>query len=174
MPIEFLNLTAAIIRLPERLIFTVSVYVEEDNVSALDDACNHLLDTITKIRQDTGVVVEILIIKNFNRHNQLWKENNVSLERQGEVDLIVDLINKYTLSSLLRQNTKIWYSRGHSGDCESTIDLILASGNLTDSVIRYTMLGTEYGSDYCTIETVFDTPWSLPKYQKQFLLKNIP
>jgi hypothetical protein len=48
--IESLDLMAAVIRLPEQLIFMASVYVEGGNASALDDACNHLLNTITKVR----------------------------------------------------------------------------------------------------------------------------
>jgi hypothetical protein len=32
----------------------------------------------------------------------------MALERQGEADLIINLINKFTLSSLLKQGTKIW------------------------------------------------------------------
>jgi hypothetical protein len=71
VPIESPDLTAAVIRLPERLIFMASVYVEGGNASALDDACNHLRDAITKVRRDTGAVVEVLVIGDFNRHNQL-------------------------------------------------------------------------------------------------------
>jgi hypothetical protein len=83
-----------------------SVYVEGGNASALDDACNHLLNTITKVQRDTGTVVEILIMGDFNRHDQLWGGDNVSLGRQGEADPIIDLMNECTLSSLLKQGTK--------------------------------------------------------------------
>ncbi|KAI3037946.1 hypothetical protein CBS147353_11917 [Aspergillus niger] len=174
VPIESPDLTAAVIRLPERLIFMASVYVEGDNASALDDTCNHLLNAITKLRRDTGAVVEILIMGDFNRHDQLWGGDDVSLGRQGEADSIIDLMNEYALSSLLKRGTKTWHGGGYSGDCESTIDLVLASENLTDSVIKCAILGTEHGSDHCAIETVFDAPWSLPKHQGRLLLKNAP
>lgn len=59
----------------------------------------------------------------------------MSLGRQGEADLIIDLINEFALSSLLKRGTKTWQGGGHSGDCESTIDLVLASENLTDSMV---------------------------------------
>jgi hypothetical protein len=65
------DITAAVIRLPERVVFTVSVYVEGGNVSALDDTCSRLRGAITKVRRDTGAVVDILIIGDFNRHDQL-------------------------------------------------------------------------------------------------------
>lgn len=71
MWIESPDLTAAVIRLPERLIFIASVYVEGGEVSALIDAYDHLRKAIIKVRRDTGAVVDIIIIGDFNRHNQL-------------------------------------------------------------------------------------------------------
>lgn len=71
VPIESPDLAAAVVRLPERLIFIALVYVEGGNTSALDDAYNHLRNAITKVRRDTGAVVEVLIIGDFNRHDQL-------------------------------------------------------------------------------------------------------
>ncbi|KAI3001542.1 hypothetical protein CBS147482_6867 [Aspergillus niger] len=174
VPIESPDLTAAVIRLPERLIFMASVYVEGDNASALDDTCKYLINAITKVRRDTGAVVEILIMGDFNRQDQLWGGDDVSLRRQGEADPIIDLMNECALSSLLKRGTKTWHGGGYSGDCESTIDLVLASDNLTDSVIKCAILGTEHGSDHCAIETVFDAPWSLPQQQGRLLLKNAP
>ncbi|KAJ5152514.1 hypothetical protein N7492_009794 [Penicillium capsulatum] len=174
VPIESPDLTAAIIRLPERLIFMASVYVEGGNASALDDACNHLLNAITKVRRDTGAAVEILIMGDFNRHDQLWGGDDVSLGRQGEADPTIDLMNEFALSSLLKRGTKTWHGGGQSGDCESTIDLVLASENLTDSMVKCDILGTDHGSDHCAIDTVFDAPWSAPKHQERLLLKNAP
>ncbi|KAI2868281.1 hypothetical protein CBS11852_11371 [Aspergillus niger] len=174
VPIESPDLTAAVIRLPERLIFMASVYVEGENASALDDTCKYLINAITKVRRDTGAVVEILIMGDFNRQDQLWGGDDVSLRRQGEADPIIDLMNDCALSSLFKRGTKTWHGGGYSGDCESTIDLVLASDNLTDSVIKCAILGTEHGSDHCAIETVFDAPWSLPQHQGRLLLKNAP
>lgn len=69
--IESPDLTAAVIRLPKRRIFMVSVYVEGGDAPALHDACNRLRKAITKVRRDTGTVVEAVIIGDFNHHNQL-------------------------------------------------------------------------------------------------------
>jgi hypothetical protein len=102
VPIESLDLTAVVIRLPKQLIFIASVYVEGGNASALDNTCNHLLNTITKVQRDTGTVVEILIMGDFNQHNQLWGGDDVSLGRQGKADPIINLMNKCALSSLLK------------------------------------------------------------------------
>lgn len=172
--IESPDLTAAVIRLPERRIFMASVYVEGGDASALDDACDHLRKAVTKVRRDTGAVVEIMIMGDFNRHDQLWGGDEVSLGRQGEADPIIDLMNEFALSSLLKRGTKTWYGGGQSGNCESTIDLVLASDNLTDLMIKCAIHGTEHGSDHRAIETVFDAPWSAPKHQERLLLKNAP
>jgi hypothetical protein len=125
--IESPDLTAAVIRLPERLVFIASVYVEGGVASALSDACDHLRKAIAKVRRDTGAVVEVMIVGDFNRHDQLWGGDEVSLGRQGEADPIIDLMNELALSSLLKRGTKTWHGGGQSGDCESTIDLALAS-----------------------------------------------
>jgi hypothetical protein len=67
-------------------------------------------------------------------------------------------MNECALSSLLKQGTKTWHGGGHSGDCESTINLVLALEDLTDSVIKCAILRMEHGSDYYAIKTIFNTP----------------
>ncbi|KAJ5198762.1 uncharacterized protein N7498_007879 [Penicillium cinerascens] len=134
--IESPDLTAAVIRLPERRIFIASVYVKGGDASALDDAYDHLRKAITKVRRDSGTVVDTMIMGDFNRHDQLWGGDEMSPARQGEADPIIDLMNEFGLSSLLKRGTKTWHGGEYSGDCESTIDLALASENLTDSMIK--------------------------------------
>jgi hypothetical protein len=121
VPIESPDLTAAVIRLSERLIFVAPVYVERGDVQALRDTCNHLREAITKVRRDTGTVVEVMIVGDFNRHDQLWGGDDVPLERQGEADPIIDLMNEYSLSSLLKRGTKTWLGGDHGGYHESTM-----------------------------------------------------
>ena len=77
-------------------------------------------------------VVDVVIAGDFNRHDQLWGGDGVSLERQGEVDPIIDLMSEFALSSLLRRGTKTW----HGGDYETTIELVLASEELTTSATK--------------------------------------
>jgi exonuclease III len=157
------DLTAAVIRLPERLIFMASVYVEGGDAHTLHDACNHLCKAITKVQRDRDTVVEVMIIGDFNHHNQLWGGDNMSLERQGEADLIINLMNEFTLSSLLKQGTKMWHGRGLGGDYELTIDLVLASENLIDSLAKCAVHETEHGSDHQAIKTVFNALWPTPQ-----------
>ncbi len=92
------------------------------------------------------------------------------MERQGEADPIIDLMNEFALSSLLRRGTKTW----HGGDYDTTIDLVLASEELTDSVVKCAIHRTEHGSDHHAIKTVFDVSVPEPKHQEWLLLKNAP
>lgn len=50
MPIESLDITAALIQLPERLLLVVSIYVQGGGVRALEEACNNLRKVITDTR----------------------------------------------------------------------------------------------------------------------------
>jgi hypothetical protein len=96
------------------------------------------------------------------------------LERQGEADPIINLINKLALSSLLKQGTKTWQGGGLGRDYESTINLVLASENLTDSMLKCAIHGTEHSSNHRAIKTVFSVPVPVSKQQERLLLKNTP
>ena len=54
--------------------------------------------------------------------------HNWTTLRQGQGDLIINLMDEYSLVSLLLRGTKTW----QLGDAESTIDLVLASAKLAD------------------------------------------
>ncbi|KAJ5593498.1 hypothetical protein N7537_010402 [Penicillium hordei] len=148
VPIESPDLTAAVIRIPERLIFMASVYLERGDAAALDNACDRLRKAINEVRQDAGTVMEIMIVGDFNRHDQLWGGDDVSLIGQGEADPIINLMSEFALCILLKRGTKTWHGGGQSEVCESTIDLVLASTNLTDSMVKCAIHGTEHCSDH--------------------------
>ncbi|GKU15961.1 unnamed protein product, partial [Fusarium langsethiae] len=152
VPIDSPDVTAAVVRLPDRLVFTASVYVPGGDTQALQDTCIKLGRAITEVRRRSGRAVDVVITGDFNRHDQMWGRDDVAVERQGEADPIIDLMNDFMLRSLLRRGTKTW----QSGDYETTIDLVLASEELADANIKCAIYGTEHGSDHRTIETVFD------------------
>ena len=170
VPIVSPDMTAAILRLPDRRVLVVSVYVPKEDPQALRSACNDLRRIITDTRRNAGTAVDVVIAGDFNRHDQLWGGDDVSLERQGEADRIIDLMNEFALRSLLRRGTKTW----HGGDYDTTIDLVLASADLADTTVKCAIHGTEHGSDHRAIETVFDTLVPVPKQQDRLLLKNAP
>ncbi|KAK7582830.1 hypothetical protein V3481_012128 [Fusarium oxysporum f. sp. vasinfectum] len=170
VPIDSPDVTAAVIRLPDRLVFTASVYVPGGDAQALQDICTKLRKAIREVRRRSGRAVDLVIAGDFNRHDQMWGGDDVSVERQGEADPIIDLMNDFMLRSLLRRGTKTW----QSGDYETTIDLVLASEELADANIKCAIHGTEHGSDHRTIETVFDISVPAPKQEERLLFKNAP
>ena len=170
VPIQSPDITAAVIRLPDRLVLVASVYVPGGDPRALREACNNLRETVMEVRRSTGMVVEVVIAGDFNRHDQLWGGDDVSLVRQGEADRIIDLMSEFALSSLLPRGTKTW----HGGDYETTIDLVLASEELAASTVKCSIHRTEHGSDHRTVETVFDISVPVPRHQERLLLKNAP
>ncbi len=102
------DMTAAIIRLPERLVLVASVYVPGPDAHALRDTCDNLQKAIQEVRRKANTVVEVVVVGDFNRHDQLWGGVDVAMERQGEADPIINLMNEFTLSSLLPRGTKTW------------------------------------------------------------------
>ena len=69
MSIESPDLTAAVIRLPERLIFMALVYVEGGDTAVLLEIYDYLRKAIIEVRQDTGIALEIIIVGDFNRYD---------------------------------------------------------------------------------------------------------
>ena len=94
----------------------------------------------------------------------------MTLVRQGEADPIIDLMTEHALSSMLPRGTKTW----QCGDYETTIDLVLASKELADTVLRCAAHDTEHGSDHRMIETVFDSSVPVAQQGERLLLKNAP
>jgi hypothetical protein len=78
-------------------------------------------------------------------------------------------MSEHGLYSLLLQGTKTW----RSGNCKTTIDLVLASEELATSVVRYRTHATEHGSDYSAIETTFDVVTLEPVAEERLLFKNV-
>jgi exonuclease III len=168
--IESPDMTAAIIRLYGRHVLVVSVYIPVGDPQALRAACNKLDKVIEDTRRGAGAMVDVVLAGDFNQHDQLWGGEDVTLVRQGEADPIIDLMMEHALSSLLPRGTKTW----QGGDYETTIDLVLASKELADTVLRCAVHETEHGSDHRAIETVFDSSVPVPQQQERLLLKNAP
>jgi hypothetical protein len=108
--IESPDLKAVTVRLPNRVVLVASVDVPGCDPQGLQSTCNKLRNAITEIRRKAGTAVEVAIIGDFNRHDQLWGGDDVSLERQGEAGPIIDLMSEFSLSSLLPRGTKTWHN----------------------------------------------------------------
>jgi hypothetical protein len=64
--VESLDLTAAIIRLCERRVLVVLVYILGGDQQALRDACDRLYMVIKDTKRKTGMVVDVILAGDFN------------------------------------------------------------------------------------------------------------
>jgi endonuclease/exonuclease/phosphatase family metal-dependent hydrolase len=170
VPIPSADLTAAVLRLPERDILMVSVYVEGKNTEALTFTVRVLHGLIQRFRNGTGTRTDVVLAGDFNRHDLLWTGDEVSARRQGEAEPIIDLMNEHGLCSLLPRGTKTW----QGPDKESTIDLVLATSELADEMVTCALHPTEHGSDHRAIQTIFDIEMPEKNTTQRLLFKNAP
>jgi hypothetical protein len=146
------------------------VYVEGKKEEALLNTTRQLHQLIQETRTRTGTRVDVVLAGDFNRHDKLWGGNDVSPDRQGEADPIIDLMSDHALQSLLPRGTKTWKKGNH----ESTIDLMLASEELATSMVKCVVHATEHGSDHRAIETTFDVATPERVAEQRLLFKNAP
>jgi hypothetical protein len=171
IPVESPDITAAILRLPDRSILLVSLYVPKSNLVQLQQLLHLVQQVIEGTYGESRTRLDILIAGDFNRHDQLWGGDDVSLtQRQGEADPIVDFIGDFSLHSLLPRGTKTWAKNGH----ESTIDLVFASHELATTLLKCGVYNVEHGSDHRAIETLFDIAPPERVVVQRLLLKNAP
>ena len=64
--IESPDLTAAIVRLHERRVLVILVYILGGDAQALRDACRKLDEAITEVRRRAGTVVDVVLAGDFN------------------------------------------------------------------------------------------------------------
>ena len=112
--------------------------------------------------------MDVILTGDFNQHDQLWGENEISAQRQGEADPIIDFMATYSLQSLLPRGTIIWEGAGW----ESIIDLILVSTELTNTMLKYDVHDTEHGSDHKAIESSFNIAPPEQVVVPRYLFKN--
>ncbi|KJZ69210.1 hypothetical protein HIM_11410 [Hirsutella minnesotensis 3608] len=158
IPVPSADLTAAVLRLPERGVLVVSVYVEGKSTEALKTTTGLLHDLIRQFRHDSGTRTDVVLAGDFNSHDLLWGGDEISDRRQGEAEPIIDLMNEHGLRSLLPRGMKTWQDR----DQESTIDLILTTSELADEM------------NYDAKALFKNAPWSLIKARVKDDLRPLP
>lgn len=140
----------------ERVLLAVSVYVPPMRGPAgrelLADHLRLIRQAILGLRAEVGNKLDILVVGDFNRHDQLWGGDLVATsKRQGEANLILQFMAEFGLQSLLPRGTITFV--GTQG--RSTIDLTLASVNLTHNLLRCQTHSVEHGSDHRAIVSTF-------------------
>jgi hypothetical protein len=165
------DITAAVLRLPDRSILILSIYVPKADLATLQRILQLLQQAIRSAYHQTHTRLDVLVAGDFNRHDQLWGGQDVLLgQRQGEADPIVDFIGDFSLHSLLPRGVKTWARNGQ----ESTIDLIFASDELAATLIKCGVHEVEHGSDHRAIQTTFDIVPPERIVVQRLLLKNAP
>ncbi|KAK1837585.1 hypothetical protein CCHR01_19793, partial [Colletotrichum chrysophilum] len=170
LPMASPDITAALVRLPDRRLLVASVHVPVQNPQMLRQACDLLRQAITNVRGGTGERVDVVLVGDFNRHDYLWGGEGVSKDRQGEADPIMDMMSEYSLLSLLPRGTKTW----EKNEAATTIDLSLASEEIARTVVRCEIHPKNHGSDHRAIETVFDIAAPEAESRPRLLLNNAP
>lgn len=170
VPVPSADLTAAVLRLEDRDVMVVSVYVEGRDETALVVAMRQLRNLIHQFRDRTGRRTDVVLAGDFNRHDILWGGDDVPVKRQGEARPIIELMSENGLCSLLPRGTKTWQGK----DVESTIDLVLATSEMAEEVVECDIHTTEHGSDHRATQTIFDVATPERDVAPRLLLKNAP
>lgn len=170
IPLESADLTGAILRLPEREVIVVSVYVEGQCAEALERAVNILDELISQRRGTGGRRMDVILAGDLNRHDIFWGGTDVPMSRQGKAEPLINLMNEHGLRSLLPQGTKTW----QRAEDASTIDLMLASTELANTVVECQIHATDHGSDHRAIQTEFDVGTPGRHDPQRLLFKNAP
>jgi len=99
--------------------------------------------------------VDLLLCADLNRHHVLWGGAQASGEagRTDEVEPIIDFMQENALTSLLRPGTVTW--EHYNGSTCSTIDLMLATGGLSESCGYCGVHPIDHGSDHKAIHAHF-------------------
>ena len=169
------DITALIVKLGDRRILVFSVYVSpstEDVEDPLPRRLRMIRDIVAQVeREEAPHLVETIAAGDFNRHDQLWGGDQVACSRrQGEGEAIIEMMTDLHLHSLLPRGT-ITYE-GAVG--QSTIDLILASDDLTDDVMQCDIYGEEHGSDHRAIRTSLNIRRPERTLRSRLLVRHAP
>lgn len=122
--------------------------------------------------RERGPEAQILICSDFNRHDTLWggfaalKDDG----RRDEAGDILRFIEEYGLQSLLRPGTVTWEHQTRGA--YSTVDVILATAAVAESLTRCGVYTVDHGSDHAAIDIVIDlTPQRYPQRAGKRLYK---
>ncbi|KAI1840014.1 hypothetical protein JX266_013786 [Neoarthrinium moseri] len=166
VPVRNANVTAALVKVADRVVLVASVYIPSNNAVASREMISQLRDLGRQASHST----DYLYIGDFNLHDQVWGGDGVSQARQGEADHLIDMMNELGLMSMLPRGTKTWQRDGR----ETTIDLVLTSEGLARDTIACGIHPTEHGSDHRAIEATFGTRMPVKHAKNRLLLRNAP
>jgi len=170
VPVQSPDLTAVVLQLPNRSILITSIYLPGKDAEAQLYGLQLVQQLIEDTQYRVGTRIDVIIAGDFNCHHPLWGGDEVSIEIQDKADPIIDLIGNYMLHSLLPRGTKTW----QKGGSQTTVDLMLASDELSSTMTQCRVYGEEHGSDHWAIETIFDIKPPERLVEQRLLFKNAP
>lgn len=163
------DLTGAVVRLPDRDVLVVSVYVEGRNDEALLATMEAIDSQIVKFRTTKRKRTDVVLVGDFNRHDILWGGDDVTQEtRRGGAD------NQAHGGTWVAQLAPKGNKDMEQPDIETTIDLVLTSTELAEDMATCGIYPTEHGSDHRAIRTEFDLTVPERNEAERFLFKNAP
>ena len=71
IPIASTDLTAAVLTPPDRSMLAISVYIAPADEEALRRSAHQLRQAIRETRQKVGTRVDVMLLGDFNRHDQM-------------------------------------------------------------------------------------------------------
>ena len=149
--VESSDITAVIIRLPRHTIFLFSVYMQGSDPEALLLATQMISQIFSREKSRINNL-QAVVAGDFSRQDVLWGGEAVSDERQGEAEPIIEMMGEQGLVSLLKRGT---ITRSQGGN-KSTIDLMLATQGLANSMSCCKIHDIDHGSDRLAVESRFN------------------
>ena len=72
------DVTAVVVRLAERAVLVLSVYVPGNDAEALEKTVGLLGRLINDVRHEGGTRTDMVLAGDFNRHDQVWGGDDVA------------------------------------------------------------------------------------------------
>ncbi len=160
IPVESSEITEVLMEVANYLVIITSIYVPYgSNINETEQLLRSRLGLVNLAlcysEQLKKTKVELLMGGDFNWYDQFWGGNRIAKSpRQGDGARLVDWMMEKDLQLLLTRGTPTYES--YDGVNASTIDLLFASKNLTNLLIRCGILITDHGSDHQAIEILFE------------------
>jgi hypothetical protein len=147
---------------------------EAEREADLAEQLEAIRGAIQRARSETeGRLLEVILCTDFNRHNVLWGGPQAWTDtgRRNEGQPIIDLMQEAGLHSLLLAGVSTWEHQ--TADMTSTVDVILGTDNILDSLEYCRIHDTDYGSDHrpIALRVRLRPAWEAPK-RKRRLYKN--
>lgn len=160
VPVDSTDITAVQFQLDNRAFLAFSVYIPQiEGTEAIDNART---EQACRLIEETCLLLpihEVIVIGDFNRHDQLWGGDNVGADQGGR---IVDTMSTVGLESLLPRGRK-------THESGSTIDLVLATASLASDLQQCVTWEEDCGSDHFPIATSFNLQTYTPSAESRYV-----